>query len=272
MAHVKVGRLNSEGMLAFGSMVSKDWTGRAPIANGHFPELWAEPAAFDEIPEAGYIDPKKSFKTNYDLVSHVLFALDPIIAKSTPNKVIGDPGINGFLGSSFIRQLTQGASKTGSKVREPVAYVLDVNDFIDGVQTRNYRNVLYVNLLFGFFYRDRHDLCGDFLTAPIGKLTNAMERMCQKPEFMFSVGAWEMVSAMFMSGMRNGDFCKKPTDKFAMSAAEALQDISIIVFSQCALNYDVANMSAAELIKLVPQTPEFNYWIKRGETRLGLRC
>lgn len=272
MASIQIGRLNLEGRKELARIVTRDGEGTAPVERGeNLDHVLVDPRYCTPIEGAGTIETEAKFKTNLDLLRHIWWALGPVLGNE-PSRYVEDAGVNAFLAAAFIRQITEKARSRSRGLRVPEAYVLDLHE-VSGGRTRNYRNTLFVTMFFYSLYREEASLCEMFLGNDLGELSNPLERMCQRVDFMASLGAWKLVQAMFTDPAKPGKFVSTKKAKLppgTLQPGDALETVSIILFSQCAANYEVEDMEAKELLALLPRSPSVAYWRDRAADVLGV--
>jgi len=84
----------------------------------------------------------------------------------------------------------------------------------------------------------------------------------QKPDLVSSRGAVELIAAMLIEP-GTSDFRRveaAPGGAAPLPGGAALDRLSRTLFTQCACNFDVENMTARQLLSLVPQDGGLDHW------------
>jgi len=220
--------------------------------------MLADPLLFRVVPGAGSIDLDARFDTAYDFVRHVAPAIDPLGQAGIRNK-----GINIFLYLAYVDQVVKAKSRVAD------SYFLDERTKGGTSSLRNYRNSIYVHLSVYALHRDSELICRTLLGSAPGELNNACERVAQSSSIISSKGALELVILMFFDLEKGGNRRTPKTPKGSRvrnkNANNALKELSAIVFTQCARNYDIGRMSARQMFDLVPPTRGLAPWKKLAE-------
>lgn len=259
MAMTMMKRMNEHGIVATIAMLKAmkivaDPAERIAAAQA----ILADPKNYETLDvEGAEIDPEARFSTALDFVRHVHPAL-----KRTGPAYLRDRGLNAFLVLTYVDQIV------GSKARDVIDYVVKDKGSKDGGRMRNYRNAVFVFLTVYDRHGANEDVCRCLLEVPLNELKNTMERLAQQNKVMSSTACLELVLAMFYN-RATGRPRRAPRSKSVRhktkSISHALQELSLIVFKQCARNYDISRMTAEQMFRLVPNTHGLAPWKKYAE-------
>lgn len=221
-------------------------------------EILLDPKNYEVIEvEDAVVDADAVFPTALDFVRHVHPAL-----KKIGGAYLRDRGVNAFLVLLYIDQIV------GPKARDVVDYVIKDKGSKTAGRMRNYRNAVFVYLSLYDLHGDNPDVCRCLLNVPLNQLGNTMERLAQQNKVMSSTACLELVLSMFYH-RATGKPRNRPRStnnrRKVKSISHALQELSLIVFKQCARNYDISRMSAEQMFRLVPNTHGLLPWKKYAE-------
>jgi hypothetical protein len=287
---MKLKRVTDDGLLRFRNLIAADSGSDFGDRQEEILGILDHPEFLEDIAEAGTVDIDLEFASNYDFVKHVWPALEPIVANRGPKFALENRGLNGFLGIAFVRQMTHrrqdnrpqkdtadGEARQRKAFRVPSAFVLDLHTVTQSKddQTRNYRNTIFALLNFYHLYQDQDALCREVLATKVGQLSNALESLCQRGDAMCSLGTWNLMVAMFMSGNGTGalhrpDRKKLPKSDLFHGTEDVMQKVATMLSSQTSRNWDLEGMTAREIHGLIPDSPDLAYWKRRGAERLGI--
>lgn len=248
MTLIQIARINAEGRAAVRSlleMTSKvsDPSERREAAHS----IMLNPAFVEVIPAAGLIDLDERFATAYDYASYI----HPRIAPLGESALL-DTGINLFLLLAHIDQHVAANAKVIDN------YFVEERTNGGKGSKRNYRNAIHVHLSLYRYHRDNEAVCRTLLAGLPSAITMAEDRIAQRTAIMVSPGAIELIIAMFFDPATGKNRRTPPTTKGSKfpnkNVNDGLKELSVIVFGQCARNYDVARMSAKQILALVPDT------------------
>jgi hypothetical protein len=259
MAMIMMKRMNERGIAATIAMITALKEVSNPLERrAEAQAILSDPRNFETLDiEGAEIDPDARFSTALDFVRHVLPAL-----KKTGAAYLRDRGLNAFIVLIYVDQII------GLKARDPIDYVVKDKGSKDGGRMRNYRNAVFVFLSLYDLHGDNADVCRCLLNVPLNQLGNTMERLAQQNKVMSSTACLELVLSMFYH-RSTGKPRRAPRSKSVRyktkSISHALQELSLIVFKQCALNYDISRMTAEQMFRLVPSTHGLAPWKKHAE-------
>lgn len=226
-------------------------------------EILSNPELCGVAPGGGLIDASARFSN----------ALEYIAAIHAATKHLGilgvlDAGVNAAILLLFIDQAI------GQKARKAAAYFVgDVAS--EAVRIRNYRNGIYV---FSRLYEEHLKAPGTLpttllLSSPVDALTAPIEKIAQDQNVLRSPGALDLLSLAFISEKgKMVRLSKKETDGFDIVTHKAMQQLFSSLFTQAAKNYDVPEMTAAQLIPLIPDTPTLLPFKRRAKKALAARA
>jgi hypothetical protein len=252
MRQIQISRMTEAGKAAFRSLIEsmsivEDVSERVAPAFA----LISNPRFCEPVPGAGSIDLDARFATSLDFAQHVY----PAMLAAGPSTLV-DPGINLFLYLAYADQLLQ------KRARVIANYFLDdrtpEKEGNGKAYLRNMRNTIYVHLTFYHFHHKNHRICSSLLSGRPCILANHEERISQRPQIVSSPGAIELVLAMFYNP-KTGNLHRSPSAgrdprSRVKDPNSALKELSVIVFGQCARNYDLSRMTAQQMFALVPDT------------------
>jgi len=218
----------------------------------------ADPELCVPVEGASYIDLDLRFETALEFASHVHEAILPLGTSGIRNR-----GINLFLYCAYIDQLMKGRARLAD------SYFLDEKAKGQSVSViRNYRNAVFVFLSLYHLHREDPVICPVLLGQAPNELGNALEKIAQNNNVMGSAAILDLVVRMFFDPQKGG-YRKAPRQKSrkdkAKNAGKALQELSSILFSQCARNYDIGRMTALQMLRLVPNTIGLSGWKRYAE-------
>lgn len=223
-------------------------------------EILADPEFCGVAPGGGLIDASARFANAMEYIGAIHRA-----TKHLGNLGILDTGVNAAILLLFIDQVI------GKKSRKPDAYFVG-NIVSDKV--RNYRNGIYV---FSTVYEEHLKTPGTLpttllLTSPVNVLKGPIEKIAQDQNVLRSPGALDLLSLAFVNGKgRWVRLDKKETGGSDIDTQEAVQELFSSLFTQAAKNFDVAEMAAAQLIPLIPDTPTLLPFKRRAKKALAAR-
>lgn len=259
MTLVQMKRMTEQGIAASIAMLTTMKLVSHPSERiGPAQAILADPKNYEVVEaEGAQIDPGSRFETALDFVRHVHPAL-----KLTGPAHLRDRGLNAFIVLTYVDQIV------GIKARDPIDYVVKDKGSKDGGRMRNYRNAPYVYLSLYDLHGDNPDVCRCLLNVPLNQLGNTMERLAQQNKVMSSTACLELVLSMFYhraTGRPRNRPRAASSRRKVKNISNALQELSLIVFKQCALNYDISRMTAEQMFRLVPNTHGLAPWKKHAE-------
>lgn len=216
----------------------------------------ADPELCIAVEGAGFIDLDMKFGTALEFARHVHEAILPLGTAGIRNR-----GINLFLYCAYIDQLMKGRARLAD------SYFLDERAKGQAISIiRNYRNAAFVFLSLYHLHRDDPAICPVLLGQAPNELGNALEKIAQNNNVMGSSAILDLVVRMFFDPDKGG-YRKAPSKKSrkGKNAGKALQELSSILFSQCARNYDIGRMTAQQMLRLVPNTIGLSGWKRYAE-------
>jgi hypothetical protein len=261
---IPIGRISADGCAAVRellttSLVVSDPKERLEAAHA----IIMNPAYVEAIPGLGDIDLDIRFDSAWDFAAYV----HPRIV-SAGDSVFLDTGVNIFLLLAYIDQLVPASA------RKVDHYFVDERGQNGNGAKRNYRNALYVHLTL-YHMHHHNDVCRILLSGHPSEITMAEDRIAQRPAVKAATGAIEAIVGMFFDP-RTGKRRRTPAKAKGSSIPnknvnDALKELSVIVFSQCARNYDIARMSGLQILAMVPDTPGLKPYKKHAKAWLTSR-
>ncbi len=259
-----IGRVNAAGRAAARDLLTSTTVVTDPkerLAAAH--AIIANPGYVDAVPGLGEIDLNARFGSAWEFASYV----HPLIAP-VGDSVFLDTGINIFLLLAYIDQLVPASA------RKVDHYFVDERGQNGNGAKRNYRNAIYVHLSL-YHMHSHNDVCRIVLAGHPSEITMAEDQIAQRPAVKSATGAIEAIVALFFDP-RTGKRRRTPTKAKGSSIPnknvnDALKELSVIVFSQCARNYDITRMTGLQILSMVPDTPGLKPYKKHAKAWLMSR-
>jgi hypothetical protein len=261
---IHIGRVNAAGRAAArGLLTSTDVVSDPKERLEAARAIITNPDYVEAVPGLGDIDLDARFGTAWDFAEYI----HPAIA-SVGDSVFLDTGINIFLLLAYVDQLVPAAA------RKVDHYFVDERGQTGNGAKRNYRNAIYVHLSL-FHMHSHNDVCRMLLAGHPSEITMAEDQIAQRPAVKSATGAIEAIVGMFFDP-RTGKRRRTPAKAKGSSIPnknvnDALKELSVIVFSQCARNYDITRMSGLQILAMVPDTPGLKPYKKHAKAWLTSR-